>query len=155
RIKKLQSVLGDHQDSVIARQVERELGMGAHLADENAFTYGLLFGRDACDGERLQAQADRVWKRASRPRYRRWMGWRGPGPRLVAWVRWRGPGDDGRAAGAALCDRAESAPAAPTSATLVSTRGIRSRIHVISSTSGTRRPQTPKTTKSRRLSMWS
>jgi CHAD domain-containing protein len=74
RMKELQSVLGDHQDSVIARQVERELGMGAHLADENAFTYGLLFGRDACDGERLQARADKVWKRASRPRYRRWMG---------------------------------------------------------------------------------
>jgi CHAD domain-containing protein len=73
RMKELQSVLGDHQDTVIARQVERQLGMGAHLAGENAFSYGLLFGRDACDGERLQVQARRAWKQASRPRYRRWM----------------------------------------------------------------------------------
>ena len=73
RMKKLQSVLGDHHDAVIAREVERELGMSAHLAGENAFSYGLLSGRDACDRERLQAQAYRAWKQASRPRYRRWM----------------------------------------------------------------------------------
>jgi CHAD domain-containing protein len=73
RMKKLQSVLGDHHDAVIAREVERELGMGAHLAGENAFSYGLLSGRDDCDRERLQAQAYQAWKQASRPRYRRWM----------------------------------------------------------------------------------
>ena len=60
QMKKVQSVLGDHQDTVIARQVERELGIGAHLAGENAFSYGLLHGRDTCDGERLQAQAWRT-----------------------------------------------------------------------------------------------
>jgi CHAD domain-containing protein len=73
QMKKVQSVLGDHQDAVIARQVERELGIGAHLAGENAFSYGLLYGRDACDGELLLAQAWRTWNRASRPRYRSWM----------------------------------------------------------------------------------
>jgi len=73
QMKKVQSVLGDHQDAVIARQVERELGISAHLAGENAFSYGLLYGRDVCDGQRLQARARRTWKRASRPRYRRWM----------------------------------------------------------------------------------
>jgi CHAD domain-containing protein len=73
QMKQVQSVLGDHQDAVIARQVERELGISAHLAGENAFSYGLLYGHDACDGERLQAQARRTWKRASRPRYRSWM----------------------------------------------------------------------------------
>jgi len=73
QMKKVQSVLGDHQDAVIARQVERELGIGAHLAGENAFSYGLLYGRDTCDAERLQAQAWRTWNRASRPRYRSWM----------------------------------------------------------------------------------
>jgi len=64
-MKKVQSVLGDHQDAVIARQVERELGISAHLAGENAFSYGLLYGRDVCDGQRLQARARRTWKRAS------------------------------------------------------------------------------------------
>ena len=73
QMKKVQSVLGDHHDAVIARQVERELGISAYLAGENAFSYGLLYGRDACDGQRLQAQAWQTWKRASRPRDRRWM----------------------------------------------------------------------------------
>jgi CHAD domain-containing protein len=66
RMKRLQSVLGDHQDSVIARQAIRQLGVGAHLAGENAFTYGLLYGHDDCAAERLQAQARRAWRRAFR-----------------------------------------------------------------------------------------
>jgi CHAD domain-containing protein len=74
RIKKVQSVLGDHQDTVIARPVERELGMSAHLAGENAFSYGVLYERDACDAGRLRAQARRAWKQARRARHRRWMG---------------------------------------------------------------------------------
>lgn len=73
QMKMVQSVLGEYQDTVIARRVERDLGIAAHLADENAFTYGVLYGRDTCAAERLQAQAWRAWKRASRPRYRRWM----------------------------------------------------------------------------------
>jgi CHAD domain-containing protein len=73
QMKKVQSVLGDHQDAVIARDMERELGIRAHLAGENAFSYGLLYGRDACTAGQLQAVAWRAWKRASRPRYRRWL----------------------------------------------------------------------------------
>ena len=73
QMKKVQSVLGDHQDTVIARQVERELGISAHLAGESAFSYGLLYGRDVCDGEWLLGRAWRTWNRASRPRYRSWM----------------------------------------------------------------------------------
>jgi len=73
QMKKVQSVLGDHQDAVIARQAARDLGIGAHLAGENAFTYGLLYEREAHQAERLQAHARHVWRRASRPRYRRWM----------------------------------------------------------------------------------
>jgi transposase, IS6 family len=71
QMKKIQSILGDHQDAVIARQVERELGISAHLAGENAFSYGLLYGRDSCDAARLQAQAgtvalvDRGWLETS------------------------------------------------------------------------------------------
>jgi CHAD domain-containing protein len=73
QMKKVQSVLGEHQDAVIARQAARELGIGAHLAGENAFTYGLLYEREAHQAARRQAAARRVWKRASRSRYRRWM----------------------------------------------------------------------------------
>jgi CHAD domain-containing protein len=66
RMKRVQSVLGEHQDAVIARAVARDLGIAAHLAGENAFSYGLLYEQDARASERLQAQARRVWKKASR-----------------------------------------------------------------------------------------
>ena len=73
QMKKVQSVLGDHQDTVLARQAARDLGIGAHLAGENAFTYGLLYEHELHAAERRQADARKVWKRASRPRYRTWM----------------------------------------------------------------------------------
>ena len=73
QMKKVQSVLGDHQDTVIARQAARDLGIGAHLAGENAFTYGLLYEREAHRAERRQADTRKAWKRASRSRYRKWM----------------------------------------------------------------------------------
>jgi CHAD domain-containing protein len=73
QVKRVQTVLGDHQDTVIARQAERQLGIEAHLAGENAFTWGLLYEREADAAERLRAQARTAWKKASRPRYRNWM----------------------------------------------------------------------------------
>ena len=73
RMQKLQSVLGQHQDAVIAQQVERELGMSAHLAGENAFTYGLLYDRDDQEAGRLRRRARRTWRTASRPGLLRWL----------------------------------------------------------------------------------
>jgi CHAD domain-containing protein len=73
QMKKVQSVLGDHQDSVIARQAARDLGIGAHLAGENAFSYGLLYELQSHQAGHLQADARHVWKKASRSRHRRWM----------------------------------------------------------------------------------
>ncbi len=73
QMKRIQTLLGDHQDSVIARQAERELGMIAHLAGENAFSYGLAYERDVVVGERLQQEVAGAWQRASRKRYRRWL----------------------------------------------------------------------------------
>ncbi len=73
QLKKIQSVLGEHQDSVIARQRERELGISAHLAGENAFSYGLLYERDACAAGPLQAEAWQAWQHAAGRKYRRWL----------------------------------------------------------------------------------
>ena len=73
RMKKLQSVLGAHQDAVIARQAERDLGIEAHLAGENAFTWGLLHERERHHAGDLQAQAAAAWRKASRSRYRAWL----------------------------------------------------------------------------------
>jgi hypothetical protein len=44
--KRLQKLLGDHQDSVMARGALRELAGGAHAAGQSTFTYGLLYGRE-------------------------------------------------------------------------------------------------------------
>jgi len=73
RMKKLQTVLGDHQDTVVGRQLARRLGAQAQQAGESAFSYGLFYGRDACEGARLQAEAANAWREASRGRYRRWL----------------------------------------------------------------------------------
>ena len=66
RMKRVQSVLGEQHDAVIAAGAARDLGISAHLAGENAFSYGLLCARSTCEVERLQAQARHVWNKAAR-----------------------------------------------------------------------------------------
>jgi CHAD domain-containing protein len=72
QMKRVQSVLGDHQDAVVARGVDRELGVSAHLAGENAFSYGLLYERETERADRLKMQASTVWAHRVRPHFRRW-----------------------------------------------------------------------------------
>ncbi len=72
QMKKIQSVLGDHQDAVVARDVDRDLGISAHLAGENAFTFGLLYEREDQRAARLRAKGQRTWKRIPRPRFSHW-----------------------------------------------------------------------------------
>jgi CHAD domain-containing protein len=73
RMKAVQEVLGDHQDAVIARTVAREIGMEAHLAGENAFSFGLLNERAHRDAAAYRRRARSVWRRASRRKGRRWL----------------------------------------------------------------------------------
>ncbi|GHH87263.1 hypothetical protein GCM10018793_62400 [Streptomyces sulfonofaciens] len=60
RAKGLQKLLGDHQDSVMARATLRALAEEAHTAGENAFPYGVLYAREerhaAEDEARLAAR---------------------------------------------------------------------------------------------------
>jgi hypothetical protein len=72
-MKKVQTVLGDHQDTVVGRQIARDLGAAAQQAGESAFSYGLFYARDACEGARLLQHATKVWKKASRPADRAWL----------------------------------------------------------------------------------
>ena len=72
QMKKLQSVLGEHHDAVVFCAAIRDLGMRAHLAGENAFSYGLLYERDAHDARDLDDRAGQSWRRASRPKHVRW-----------------------------------------------------------------------------------
>ncbi|WP_329068271.1 CYTH and CHAD domain-containing protein [Streptomyces sp. NBC_01429] len=65
RMKAVQTLLGDHQDSVVAREALRELALQAHAAGESAFTWGLLHGEEAARAERLERELPRLWSKAS------------------------------------------------------------------------------------------
>lgn len=73
RMKKLQSVLGGHQDAVIAGAAARELGMAAHQVGENAFSYGVIVGLEDAEAAKLRQQARGTWRSASRRRVRSWL----------------------------------------------------------------------------------
>jgi CHAD domain-containing protein len=60
-MKSLQNLLGDHQDSVMARQTLRELSAVAHAAGESAFTYGLLYGREERRAAAVEAELPGFW----------------------------------------------------------------------------------------------
>jgi CHAD domain-containing protein len=74
RMQALQSVLGDHHDTVVARAAIRDLGIRAHLAGDNAFTFGLLFELDAADARQLSDEAWLAWLDARGKKLRRWLG---------------------------------------------------------------------------------
>ncbi|MGW8731196.1 CYTH and CHAD domain-containing protein [Streptomyces sp. NPDC055808] len=71
RIKAVQSLLGDHQDSVVARDQLRILAAQAHAAGESAFTWGLLYGREEAAAARRERELPAVWARASGAKLRR------------------------------------------------------------------------------------
>ncbi|KQX52946.1 MULTISPECIES: CYTH and CHAD domain-containing protein [unclassified Streptomyces] len=67
RVKAVQSLLGEHQDAVVARTALREVAAQAHGAGETAFTWGLLYGREEAAAEAAERELPRVWARASAP----------------------------------------------------------------------------------------
>lgn len=73
RMKAVQSVLGDHQDAVNVGATAREIGVHAHLAGENAFTFGLLCERAHRDALGYEDEARRAWKRATRGKSAGWL----------------------------------------------------------------------------------
>ncbi|MFJ6851711.1 CHAD domain-containing protein [Streptomyces sp. NPDC091271] len=70
RMKSVQSVLGDHQDSVVSRDALRTLAVQAHGAGESAFTWGLLYGHEEAAAAARERELPEVWARASRPELR-------------------------------------------------------------------------------------
>ena len=73
QMQKVQTSLGDHQDAVMARNTIREIGVRAHLEGENAFTFGLLYEHNTGAARDAERRAWKDWKRASRPKYRKWL----------------------------------------------------------------------------------
>ncbi|MFE7478961.1 CHAD domain-containing protein [Streptomyces sp. NPDC057552] len=67
RVKAVQSLLGDHQDSVVAREALRTLAVQSHAAGETAFTWGLLYGHEEATADRRERELPGVWERAADP----------------------------------------------------------------------------------------
>jgi CHAD domain-containing protein len=72
-LKPVQKLLGDHQDTVVARPVLRELAAQAHLNGGNGFTFGLMHGLEADRAARAERRLPARWKRMTRPKNVRWL----------------------------------------------------------------------------------
>ncbi|MEU1438074.1 CYTH and CHAD domain-containing protein [Streptomyces sp. NPDC005775] len=70
RLKAVQSLLGDHQDSVVARDALRTLAVQAHAAGESSFTWGLLHGQEEAKAAARERELPQAWARASRAEIR-------------------------------------------------------------------------------------
>ncbi|MFD7032328.1 CHAD domain-containing protein [Streptomyces sp. NPDC059917] len=73
-MKSVQTLLGDHQDSVVARDALRALAVQANGAGESSFTWGLLHGREEALAERRERELPAAWAEASDPRLRAPLG---------------------------------------------------------------------------------
>lgn len=69
-VRALTKLLGDHQDGVVARPLLRDLGMQAHNAGENGFTFGLLHEREHVRTEEAEREYPKCWKRVRKSRLR-------------------------------------------------------------------------------------
>ncbi|GAB1509325.1 CYTH and CHAD domain-containing protein [Actinophytocola sp. KF-1] len=68
RAKDFTKVLGEHQDGTIVQPVLRDLGMQAHMAGENGFTYGLLLERERARCARVAEVYPAYWRRLRKAR---------------------------------------------------------------------------------------
>ncbi len=63
----LQTLLGEHQDSVVSAAFLRRMGAAAAAdSDQNGFTYGLLLAQEWQRAERVRTEAAERWGRKSR-----------------------------------------------------------------------------------------
>ncbi|MYW07205.1 CHAD domain-containing protein, partial [Streptomyces sp. SID2563] len=74
RLKAVQSLLGDHQDGVVARATLRALAVQAHAAGEPSFTWGLVYGREEAAAAATERELPGAWRRAHQARIRRARG---------------------------------------------------------------------------------
>jgi CHAD domain-containing protein len=72
-MKGFQQALGEHQDTVVARDALRELAAMSHESGENGFAFGVLYGRDEARAQRIEEELPQLWADAWQPRNRRWL----------------------------------------------------------------------------------
>ncbi|MFH9863239.1 CHAD domain-containing protein [Streptomyces sp. NPDC017202] len=66
RVKAVQKALGDHHDSVVARETLRRQAVAAHRAGEPGFTWGLLYGREQAGAADRERELPELWRAAER-----------------------------------------------------------------------------------------
>ncbi|MFD5765589.1 CHAD domain-containing protein [Streptomyces sp. NPDC127049] len=74
KVKAVQSLLGDHQDTVVARAALDDLAHQAESAGEPSFTWGVLHARQEAAAEAQERRLPGVWKRAAAPGLRAALG---------------------------------------------------------------------------------
>lgn len=70
----VQQSLGDHRDTLLTRQVLREVGVRAHLDGDNGFTYGRLHALEEAAGMTALSAYEKAHARVDRRKLRRWLG---------------------------------------------------------------------------------
>lgn len=73
QMKLLQERLGEHQDSVVARQEIRRLATALSGGEIDGFTFGILYGQQLTRASVVEGELPEVWRQVSDPKYRRWM----------------------------------------------------------------------------------
>jgi CHAD domain-containing protein len=73
RLKSVQDLLGEHQDTAVSRPVLRELAAQAHLEGGNGFTYGLLYAAETARAERAENNLSPAWKRMRKRKNTAWL----------------------------------------------------------------------------------
>ncbi len=73
RLKKVQKLLGAHQDTAVSRPVLRELAAQAHLEGGNGFTYGLMHAVESARAQRVERDLPAAWKRLRKPKNIKWL----------------------------------------------------------------------------------
>ncbi|NXY96335.1 CHAD domain-containing protein, partial [Streptomyces sp. BR123] len=69
-MKSVQTLLGDHQDSVVAREALRGLAEQAAAAGESAFSWGVLYAREEALAASRERELPEIWDKASDPALR-------------------------------------------------------------------------------------
>ncbi|MFZ0117920.1 MAG: CYTH and CHAD domain-containing protein [Pseudonocardiaceae bacterium] len=73
RLKAVQDLLGEHQDTAVSRPVLRELAAQTHLDGGNGFTYGLMYATETARAERAENKLPATWKRMRKRKNIAWL----------------------------------------------------------------------------------
>ncbi|HSE09944.1 MAG TPA: CHAD domain-containing protein [Nocardioidaceae bacterium] len=71
--KQVQSLLGEHQDSVVTRQWLIDLADKAAAEGDDSFTLGVLHAREEQIAETAEARLEKTWRTAAKKKRRRWL----------------------------------------------------------------------------------